>query len=111
MVNNESRKGTSYWKISQICKERGFNISSFGVGEYKRGRLAVLTPAELMEVKDTIFHDVNLLYASIVKTYELLEGKIAKWEKDGKDRELLVAVSQLREYQKMALQRLGELKD
>lgn len=97
-------------KIVKECNNMGFPITLSKLESYLSNRMKLLSPLDAVEIRQSVFEDTATLYTSIDKCVTLLEEKIESWKEGDKDKELLVGIAQLREYQKMALEKLGELK-
>lgn len=112
LVLSEYKKGTSEREIAEIANKSGFLITTNSLNKFLNKRVDVLSKREITEVKDSIFYDIEKLDVSIDNIVKLLEEKIASWkDNEKKNKELLLGISQLREYQVLALKKLGIIKD
>lgn len=111
MILAELRKGRTNREIAESVKKNGYELREAELSKFLNSRFNLLTNSEVTEFKDSMFHDVKVLYESIEKTTASLTEKIEQWKREGMDREYLMGVSQLREYHLMAMKRLGEIKD
>ena len=105
------RNGLKEEEILANVKEKGYFLNAYELKSFIQGRMKMLNWEEASILKNSIFHDTETLYESINKTVQLISDKIETWNTEGMDKELLVGISQLREYQKMALEKLGEIKN
>lgn len=112
IVLSEHENGTTAGEISKLICSKGYNLTATNVLHFLNKRANCLSNREVREVKNSIFYDIEKLDDSIGKIIDILETKIEDWkDNEKKNKELLLGISQLREYQILALKKLGIIKD